>query len=120
MTDEERAFQNLLARARESCPDAVAEIVRRYQWQLRLYVRYRLSRAARTLFDSVDVLRNLWLDLFHKALSRHAFRSAELFLAFLQRMAEIKRLQAERYVEARIGPLPGGNSACSLPVAAIA
>lgn len=101
MTDEERAFQDLLARARQGCPDAAADIVRRYESGLRAYVRYRLSRLARGLFDSVDIIQNLWLDLFHKALNRHAFKSSEAFLAFLTRMAEIKRLEAERYAEAR-------------------
>ena len=59
------AFRELVARAGDRDPVAAAEFVRRYEPELRLYVRFQLRNPQiRRLFDSLDVVQSVLAGFF--------------------------------------------------------
>ena len=100
--DEE--FAALLRRARSGEPDAATELVRRYEPELRRYVRVRLTDPRlRRFVDSVDICQSILGRFFVGFFAgKYELQSPEQFLALLLRMArnevcgQIRKQRARR------------------------
>jgi RNA polymerase sigma factor (sigma-70 family) len=65
--EAEDTFEERLERVRRGDEDAAAELVRRYEPEVRRFVHYRLnSPRLRRLIDSVDVCQSVFANFFHR------------------------------------------------------
>lgn len=93
---EDGAFSPLWERARRGEPDAVAELLRRYEAEVRLMVRARLPRALRGQFDSLDFVQSVWASLFAGGSCDEAFEDADRFRRFVAGVARNKVYETYR------------------------
>jgi RNA polymerase sigma-70 factor (ECF subfamily) len=65
---EDASFRDLMRRVRAGDPEAALELVRGYEWAIRLQVRVRLTEPdLRRLLDSMDVVQQVWASFFPRA-----------------------------------------------------
>src|SRR6516162_1834884 len=65
---EDTSFRELMARVRAGDPHAALQLVRDYEWAIRLQVRVRLTQPdLRRLLDSLDVVQLVWASFFPRA-----------------------------------------------------
>jgi RNA polymerase sigma-70 factor (ECF subfamily) len=65
---EDSTFRDLMGRVRAGDPEAALELVRGYEWAIRLQVRVRLTEPdLRRLLDSMDVVQLVWASFFPRA-----------------------------------------------------
>jgi RNA polymerase sigma-70 factor (ECF subfamily) len=65
---EDATFRDLIRRLRAGDPQAARELVRGYEWAIRLQVRVRLTQPnLRRLLDSMDVVQLVWASFFPRA-----------------------------------------------------
>jgi DNA-directed RNA polymerase specialized sigma24 family protein len=65
---EEASFRDLMHRVQAGDPQAALELVRRYEWAIRLQVRVRLTEPdLRRLLDSMDIVQLVWASFFPRA-----------------------------------------------------
>src|SRR5579885_1685941 len=65
---EDASFRDLMGRVRAGDPQAALQLVRDYQWAIRLQVRVRLTQPdLRRLLDSMDVVQLVWASFFARA-----------------------------------------------------
>jgi RNA polymerase sigma-70 factor (ECF subfamily) len=114
----EETIDAMLARLSAGDAQAAVEVFRRYEPFLRMVVRRQLSPAARSKFDSADIVQSVWADLLPGLRSgRWAFETPEQFRSFLVRAARNRlvdrlRQQAaplraeERLAEGRLQEVP--------------
>ena len=60
---ENQAFLDLLARAREGDEEAMSDLVRQYETEVRIVARARLGAALRPYIDSVDLVQSVHRSL---------------------------------------------------------
>jgi DNA-directed RNA polymerase specialized sigma24 family protein len=62
---EEASFRDLMRRVQAGDPQAALELVRQYEWAIRLQVRVRLTQPdLRRLLDSMDIVQRVWASFF--------------------------------------------------------
>jgi RNA polymerase sigma-70 factor (ECF subfamily) len=65
---EDASFRDLMGRVRAGDPQAALQLVRDYEWAIRLQVRVRLTQPdLRRLLDSMDVVQLVWASFFPRA-----------------------------------------------------
>ena len=86
------SFRLLLRRVRAGEPEAVAELIRAYEPEIRRTVRVRLTDfRMRRLLDSMDVCQSVWANFFvHVGLGRFDLDRPEELLKLLAVMARNK------------------------------
>jgi RNA polymerase sigma-70 factor (ECF subfamily) len=94
----EESFESLLERVRLGNEDAATELVRRYEPEVRRFVRYRLSSPrVRRLLDSVDVCQSVFANFFAAiAEGRFDLHNAQQLRHLLMTMAGNKLLDHVR------------------------
>jgi RNA polymerase sigma factor (sigma-70 family) len=97
LTDDNRDFRELIRRVREGSPEAVYELVRRYQRDLLDAVRRVLAPKLRSKFDSTEFAQMVWLSFFRAP--KHAARldNSRQFVAYVVEMAHHKVLMERRH-----------------------
>lgn len=104
-------FGELVGLARAGNADAVAELVRRYEPEVRLVARLRLGAALRPYLDSVDLVQSV-----HKSLirglqnERFAITRPEQLVALALTMVRRKAAKAWRKLQRQQRPQDGGGS----------
>ncbi len=103
MDDESYAFQDLMQRLHDGCPEAARILHDRYSRHIHTVVRQRLNLRMRTLYDSDDFLQSVWRSFFLQP-NQPRFSSPEEMIRFLARIAfnkvvetYRKRMQTQRY-----------------------
>src|SRR5262249_37664481 len=76
----------LLARARDGCQEAAAELVRRFSTPMQLAVRRHLNQRLRSAFDSFDFVQDAWKSFFRTVIHEETFTDPQRFVAFLSAM----------------------------------
>jgi DNA-directed RNA polymerase specialized sigma24 family protein len=67
---EDAGFRNLLDRVRAGDSKAALELVRGYEWAIRLQVRVRLTQPdLRRLLDSMDIVQRVWMSFFPRVIA---------------------------------------------------
>lgn len=94
--DQTTDFAQLLDGLRAGDPAAADEAYRRFGPYLRAAVRRRLNPVLRVRFDSIDFVQDVWASFLLLPLDRYAFDGATAFIAFLQRVASNKVVEAFR------------------------
>ncbi len=97
-------FPELLARVRSGDPQAVEELVRRYELNIRVAVRARIrDQALRRYFDSQDVCQSVMASFFVRAANgQYDLESPEQLLKLLVTMAGHKlKMQVRRWRQQR-------------------
>jgi RNA polymerase sigma-70 factor (ECF subfamily) len=99
MTQEEAPLGELLARVRAGDTEAAAELVRRYETNIRVAVRTRLTdRALRRQFDSADVCQSVLASFFVRVgLGQYDLTSPADLIALLVRMTHNKVVSRVRF-----------------------
>jgi RNA polymerase sigma-70 factor (ECF subfamily) len=99
MTQEEAPLDELLARVRAGDTGAAAELVRRYEINIRVAVRTRLTDAAlRRQFDSEDVCQSVLASFFVRVgLGQYDLTSPADLIALLVRMTHNKVVSRVRF-----------------------
>jgi RNA polymerase sigma-70 factor (ECF subfamily) len=99
MTQEEAPLGELLARVRAGDPDAAAELVRRYETNIRVAVRTRLTDPVlRRQFDSADVCQSVLASFFVRVgLGQYDLTSPADLIALLVRMTHNKVVSRVRF-----------------------
>ena len=92
------AFRTLLERARAGDEPAIAELLGRYEPEVRMTVRARLPRALRSQFDSMDFVQAVWKSVLadNDGAGAVSFDDAARFRDFLAGVARNKVLQEYR------------------------
>src|SRR5437763_11538948 len=112
MSDTPSAFQELLRQARAGSEEAARAIVERYGKPILMIVRRRLNRQLRRLYDSTDFTQMVWADFFTRAIKERTFQDPRELVAFLDRLASNKLIDAHRqHLE---GPAHDLHRECSL------
>lgn len=93
---DENHFRDLMRRVREGSPEAICDLVRRYEGYVRRAVRRVLDPKLRSKFDSMDFVQLAWRSFFR--LPKHAARleTSSDFVAYLVTMACNKALMENR------------------------
>ena len=89
-------FQTLLGQARAGNATACTELCLRYSSHLHRIIRRHLNQHLRRLFDSFDLLQDVWQELFHDVLPCRSFQTHAHFLRFLAILARNKTLKLQR------------------------
>lgn len=112
MDDEQ--FQALIRQARDRDDQAIAELLRHFEGEVRLIVRSHLPRALRVQFDSMDFVQSVFTSLFTgpEPGGEPAFESPRHFLGYLSGIAQNKvreeyrrRTRTKKYELGREEPL---------------
>jgi len=114
-TNDEPDFSELLKRVRRGEPEAAEELVRRYESDIRVAVRTRLSDPAlRQQFDSMDICQSVLASFFIRAVAgQYDLRDPTQLVALLTRMAQNKLAMHARSLYRRrrdIRRTTGGNN----------
>jgi DNA-directed RNA polymerase specialized sigma24 family protein len=118
---EDTSFRELMARVRAGDPHAALQLVRDYEWAIRLQVRVRLTQPdLRRLLDSLDVVQLVWASFFPRAAAgQYELEDPKKLLNLLITLAQHKLLdQAKRLRRKRRGdgqPV-GGLSGVGEPI----
>jgi hypothetical protein len=65
---EDASFRELIRRVQGGDAQAARELVRAYEWAIRLQVRVRLTQPdLRRLLDSMDIVQLVWASFFPRA-----------------------------------------------------
>jgi RNA polymerase sigma factor (sigma-70 family) len=93
----ENQFRDLMRRVREGSPEAICELVRKYERHVRRAVRRVLDPKLRSKFDSMDFVQLAWKSFFR--LPKHAARldTSRDFIAYVVKMACNKALMENRH-----------------------
>ena len=96
-TIDENHFGELMRRVRDGSPEAICELVRKYEVYIRLAVRRVLDPKLRSKFDSMDFVQLAWKSFFR--LPKHAARvdTSRDFVAYLVKIACNKALMENRH-----------------------
>jgi RNA polymerase sigma factor (sigma-70 family) len=89
-------FDEMMARVRAGCPEAIQQLFQRYGHHVRLVVRRKLGHELRRLYDSTDFLQSVWGSFFANPGEEYHFASPEALLGYLVRMAHGKIVDAYR------------------------
>lgn len=114
MTTAEPAFDALLARARAGDEEALAELARRYEPEVRAVARVRLGPALRPYLDSIDLVQSV-----HKGLllgrrqNKFAFTGPDQLIALA--LTIVRRKVARQWQKVRRQQRPDGDSGANLP-----
>jgi DNA-directed RNA polymerase specialized sigma24 family protein len=103
---EDASFRDLMARVRAGDPHATLQLVRDYEWAIRLQVRVRLTQPdLRRLLDSLDVVQLVWASFFPRAAAgQYELQDPKKLLNLLITLAHHKLLdQAKRLRRRRRG-----------------
>ena len=103
---EDATFRELMGRVQAGDPHAALELVREYEWAIRLQVRVRLTHPdLRRLLDSVDVVQLVWASFFPRAAAgQYELQDPKKLLNLLITLAHHKLLdQAKRLRRKRRG-----------------
>jgi RNA polymerase sigma factor (sigma-70 family) len=90
MSTIEDDFEQLMQRIRAGCPDAAREMFERYNTEIQIVVRHRLSHRLRAQFDSLDFAQDAWASFFHIPPERYTFKTPRELVAFLSGIARNK------------------------------
>jgi hypothetical protein len=94
-------FKDLICRVRSGDPEAAAELVRRFEPQIRLEVRVRLrvrNRNLRRTFDSMDICQSVLASFFVRAAAgQYDLEEPEQLLHLLVAMAHNKLAEQVRF-----------------------
>jgi RNA polymerase sigma-70 factor (ECF subfamily) len=94
---EDASFRNLMHRVRTGDPQAALELVRGYEWAIRLHVRVRLTKPdLRRLVDSMDIVQLVWASFFPRAAARYDLDDPKKLLNLLITLAHNKLVDEAR------------------------
>jgi DNA-directed RNA polymerase specialized sigma24 family protein len=118
---EDSSFRELIGKVQAGDPEAARELVRNYEWAIRLQVRVRLTQPdLRRLMDSMDVVQLVWASFFPRAVAgQFELKDPKKLLNLLITLAhnklldEAKSLRRKRRGE---GQVVGGIPAEGEPV----
>ena len=85
-----------LVRVRAGCPEAIRELIDRYDDLIRKVIRQHLNARLRAIHEPDDLLQSVWMDFFARVLAEHHFATPEHLYAFLKGMCLHKIDQAHR------------------------
>jgi DNA-directed RNA polymerase specialized sigma24 family protein len=111
---EDASFRELMGRVQAGDPYAAAQVVRDYEWAIRLQVRVRLTQPdLRRLLDSMDVVQLVWASFFPRAAAgQYELQDPKKLLNLLITLAHNKLLdQARRLRRKRRGAGQAGGDA---------
>jgi DNA-directed RNA polymerase specialized sigma24 family protein len=118
---EEASFRDLMRRVQAGDPQAALEIVRNYEWAIRLQVRVRLTQPdLRRLLDSMDIVQRVWASFFPRVVAGQyevddpkKLLNLLITLAHNKLLDEAKNLRRKRRSNSQA---PGGIYAQNEPV----
>jgi RNA polymerase sigma-70 factor (ECF subfamily) len=94
---EDFDLADLIARAREGDEAALADLIRRFEPEVRMVVRGRLPRALRSKFDSMDFVQSLWESVLkNDGTDLPRFDNSRHFMGFLAGVARNKVCEEHR------------------------
>jgi DNA-directed RNA polymerase specialized sigma24 family protein len=94
---EDSSFRDLMRRVQAGEPEAALELVRSYEWAIRLQVRVRLTEPTlRRLLDSMDIVQLVWASFFPHAAARYELDNPKKLLNLLITLAHNKLLDQAR------------------------
>jgi RNA polymerase sigma-70 factor (ECF subfamily) len=97
MSMDDPKFRNLVARARAGDEDAVGELLRAFEDDVRTMVRVRLPRLLRTQFDSLDFVQAVWKSVLAAWVEKESdFENPAHFRGFLAGVTRNKVLAEYR------------------------
>jgi DNA-directed RNA polymerase specialized sigma24 family protein len=118
---EDAPFRELMRRVQAGDPQAALEVVRAYEWAVRLQVRVRLTEPdLRRLLDSMDIVQLVWASFFPRAVAGqyelddpHKLLNLLITLAHHKLLDQAKHLRRKRRGD---GQVVGGLPAHSEPL----
>jgi DNA-directed RNA polymerase specialized sigma24 family protein len=115
------SFRDLMRRVQAGDAQAALELVRAYEWAVRLQVRVRLTQPdLRRLLDSMDIVQLVWASFFPRAAAgQYELEDPRKLLNLLITLAHHKLLDQARGLRARRrgdGQVPGGLGAEGEPI----
>jgi DNA-directed RNA polymerase specialized sigma24 family protein len=118
---EEVPFRDLMRRVRAGDAQAAVELVRAYEWAIRLQVRVRLTQPdLRRLLDSMDIVQLVWASFFPRAADgQYDLEDPTKLLSLLITLARNKLLDRAKNLRRKRrgeGRVVGGISAEAEPV----
>jgi DNA-directed RNA polymerase specialized sigma24 family protein len=118
---EDPSFRDLMRKVQAGDPQAALEVVRSYEWAIRLQVRVRLSQPdLRRLLDSMDIVQLVWASFFPRAVAgQYEFDDPKKLLNLLITLAQHKLLDQARHLRRKRrgeGQVVGGLPAEGEPV----
>lgn len=100
---EGNEFSELLARVRRGEPEAATELIEKYERELRIIARVKLTDPrVRRIFDSTDVCQSILFNFFIRtAAGEYEFRSSDDFVRLLATMIENKVIDYARFLRTK-------------------
>jgi len=96
MDSTQEEFLDLMQRVQEGDEQAAEELYESYREHILRVVRRRLHHPLRNRFDSCDFVQSVWMSFFGRGLEKNQFDSPKELVAFLQKMAMFKVIDAYR------------------------
>jgi DNA-directed RNA polymerase specialized sigma24 family protein len=118
---EGASFHDLMRRVQAGDPQAALELVRNYEWAVRLQVRVRLTEPdLRRLLDSMDVVQLVWASFFPRAATgKFELDDPKKLLNLLITLAHNKLLDQAKHLRRKrrgAGQVVGGIPAQAEPI----
>jgi DNA-directed RNA polymerase specialized sigma24 family protein len=97
---EDASFRDLMRKVQAGDPQAALEVVRSYEWAIRLQVRVRLSQPdLRRLLDSMDIVQLVWASFFPRAVAgQYELDDPKKLLNLLITLAQHKLFDQARHL----------------------
>jgi RNA polymerase sigma factor (sigma-70 family) len=99
MKDHHRHFQLLLDQVREGSHEAARILEERYGAHILRIVRRKLQKSARTRFDSIDIVQNVWASVFTKPYNLPDVETPEDLATWLGTLASNKATDEGRQLQ---------------------
>ncbi len=95
--DDETDFRALMCRVRAGSPDAICELICKYEGYIRRAVRRAMDPRLRSKFDSMDFVQLAWNSFFRVPKHVHRIETCRDFIAYVTTMARNKVLMERRH-----------------------
>jgi DNA-directed RNA polymerase specialized sigma24 family protein len=97
---EDVSFREFMHRIQAGDPEAALELVRNYEWAIRLQVRVRLTQPdLRRLLDSMDIVQRVWVSFFPRVVAgQYEVEDPKKLLNLLITLAHNKLLDEAKHL----------------------
>jgi RNA polymerase sigma factor (sigma-70 family) len=95
--NEENDFRVLMCRVRGGSPDAICELICKYEGYIRRAVRRAMDPKLRSKFDSMDFVQLAWKSFFRVPRHAHRIETGRDFIAYVAKIARNKVLMEDRH-----------------------
>jgi RNA polymerase sigma factor (sigma-70 family) len=99
--NDDNDFGVLMCRVREGSPDAICELIRKYEGYIRRAVRRTMDSKLRSKFDSMDFVQLAWRSFFRAPRHAQRIETCRDFIAYVSTVARNKVLMEGRHRRTR-------------------